>query len=433
MPRSSSSSSQQRLGQISGHLSNTMTDSVSVFQEVPQAPPDVIFSLTAGYKADTHPQKINVGVGAFRTDELKPYVLPVVKKADAILFNDASLDHEYLPIAGTESYTRAASKLILGEDSPAIRENRVAAVQTISGTGANHTGAAFLAQYYKKSQVCFISKPTWANHRNIFSSVGFRVEEYPYWNPETRGLDYEAMLQTMRAAPNGSIFILHACAHNPTGVDPTQEQWKGIAEVMREKGHFPFFDCAYQGFASGDLDRDAWAVRYFVEQGFELFVAQSFAKNFGLYGERAGNLTVVAKSPADAQHVFSQLEKLQRSEISNPPAYGSRIVDIVLNDPALYAEWKENLKYMSNRIISMRKALYDRLIELGTPGTWNHITDQIGMFSFTGLKAPQVKVLKEKYHIYMTDNGRVSMAGLSTSNIDYFAKAVDDVVRNVPV
>ncbi|KAI7860552.1 aspartate aminotransferase [Circinella umbellata] len=405
----------------------------SVFETVPQAPADVIFSLTAAYKADTNPNKINVGVGAFRTDELKPYVLPVVKKADAILFNDPSLDHEYLPIAGTPSYTRAAAKLILGEESPAIKENRVAAVQTISGTGSIHTGAMFLSKFYTKSSKCYISKPTWANHRNIFELVGFEVEDYPYWNPETRGLDYDRMIQTMRNAPNGSIFILHACAHNPTGVDPTQEQWKGIAEVMRAKGHFPFFDCAYQGFASGDLDRDAWAVRYFVQEGFELFVSQSFAKNFGLYGERAGNLTIVTKSPADTSRVLSQIEKLQRSEISNPPAYGSRIVDIVLNDPALYAEWKENLRYMSNRIIDMRKQLYDRLVQLGTPGTWNHITDQIGMFSFTGLKAPQVKVMKEKYHIYLTDNGRISMAGLSTKNIDYFAKAIDDVVRNVRV
>ncbi|CDH56017.1 aspartate aminotransferase [Lichtheimia corymbifera JMRC:FSU:9682] len=428
MPNTASSS--QRLGQISAHLDNSK---MSVFQNVPQAPADVIFSLTAGYKADTHPQKINVGVGAFRTDELKPYVLPVVKKADAILFNDPNLDHEYLPIAGTPSYTQAASKLILGENSPAIQQGRVGGVQTISGTGANHTGAAFLSQYYTKSRKVYISKPTWANHRAIFGGVGFQVEEYPYWDPETRGLNYQGMLQCMRDAPNGSIFLIHACAHNPTGVDPTPEQWKGIAEVMKAKDHFPFFDCAYQGFASGDLDRDAWAVRYFVDQGFELFVAQSFAKNFGLYGERAGNLTVVSKSPADKQRVLSQLEKLQRAEISNPPAYGSRIVDIVLNDPALYAEWKENLQYMSNRIITMRKALYERLVALGTPGTWNHITDQIGMFSFTGLKAPQVKVLKEKYHIYMTDNGRVSMAGLSTRNIDYFAKAIDDVVRNVAV
>ncbi|CAO3597949.1 unnamed protein product [Absidia cylindrospora] len=425
------SSSSQRLQQLSSHLNNNM--SVSVFQNVPQAPADVIFSLTAGYKADTHPQKINVGVGAFRTDELKPYVLPVVKKADAILFNDASLDHEYQPIAGQPSYTKAASKLILGKDSAAIQQGRVGAVQTISGTGANRTGAAFLANHCKGSGKCYISNPTWANHRNIFEGVGFQVEEYAYWDLVTKGLDYKGMLDAIQQAPNGSVFILHACAHNPTGVDPTQDQWKGIAEAMRAKDHFPFFDCAYQGFASGDLDRDAWSVRYFVDHGFELFVAQSFAKNFGLYGERAGNLTFVCKTPEDTKRVLSQMEKLQRSEISNPPAYGSRIVDIVLNDDALYAEWKENLKYMSHRIIDMRKALYQHLLDLKTPGTWNHIVDQIGMFSFTGLKAPQVKVLIEKYHIYLTSNGRISMAGLSNSNVEYFAKAVDDVVRNVSV
>ncbi|KAI7888574.1 aspartate aminotransferase [Mucor mucedo] len=403
----------------------------SVFQEVPQAPPDAIFHLTATYKSDTDPNKINIGVGAFRTDDMKPYVLPVVKKAKTILFNDESLDHEYQPIAGQPSYTHAAARLILGEDSPAIKEGRFAAVQTISGTGANHTGALFLQQFYKKSKKCYISNPTWANHRSIFSLVGFEVEEYPYWNPETRGLDYEGLLQSLRDAPEGSIFLLHPCAHNPTGVDPTHDQWKGIAQLMREKNLFPFFDCAYQGFASGDLDNDAWAVRYFVEQGFELFVCQSFAKNFGLYGERAGNLTIVAKTSEDAKRVFSQFEKLQRSEISNPPAFGARIVDIVLNDEALYAEWKDNLKYMSHRIIEMRHALYNHLIELKTPGTWNHITDQIGMFSFTGLSPQQVQVLKEKYHIYMTGNGRISMAGVSTKNVAYLAKSIDDVVRNV--
>ncbi|KAI8987081.1 aspartate aminotransferase [Pilobolus umbonatus] len=415
---------------MTNHLESAM--SVSVFQQVPQSPPDIIFHLTAQFKADTDPKKINVGVGAYRTDELQPYVLPVVKKADAILFNNKNLDHEYQPIAGQTSFTHAAVKLILGEDSPAIKENRFAGVQTISGTGANHTAALFLSKFYNNKN-CYISNPTWANHRSIFELVGFNVHNYPYWNAQTRGLDYQALLDTMKSAPEGSVFVLHACAHNPTGVDPTQEQWKAIAQVMKQKNHFPFFDCAYQGFASGDLDKDAWAVRYFVSQGFELFVCQSFAKNFGLYGERAGNLTIVTKTPDSAKKVFSQFEKLQRAEISNPPAYGSRIVDIVLNDKALYAEWRDNLKTMSNRIIEMRKALRSNLEELKTPGKWNHITDQIGMFSFTGLKAPQVKVLREKYHIYMTDNGRISMAGVATTNVQYLAKCIDDVIRNVPV
>ena len=242
------------------------------------------------------------------------------------------------------------------------------------------------------------------------------------------------MRAALERAPEGSIVLLHACAHNPTGVDPTREQWKEIAGVVRARRHFPFFDCAYQGFASGDLERDAWAVRYFVEQGFELCVAQSFAKNFGLYGERAGAFHFVAApggadAAGTATRVASQLAILQRSEISNPPAYGARIAGCVLNDPALFAEWEENLRTMSGRIIRMREELRGKLEALGTPGTWNHITDQIGMFSFTGLTEKQVLRIREDAHVYMTKNGRISMAGLNSKNVDYFAKAVDKVVR----
>nr|CAG8489268.1 11410_t:CDS:2 [Entrophospora candida] len=348
---------QQRIEQLKKHLINSMSSTKSIFQEVPLAPPDVIFNLTASYNADTDTQKVNLGVGAYRDDNGKPWILPVVKKAEQIIINNSTLNHEYLPITGLKPFKEAAVRLILGENSPAIKENR--------------------------------------------------------------------------SAQDGSIILLHACAHNPTGVDPTQEQWILIADVMESKGHFPFFDCAYQGFASGDLDKDAWAVRYFIERGFELLICQSFAKNFGLYGQRAGCLTFVLKNADAAARVESQLAKLQRAEISNPPIHGARIVNTVLNDPALYTEWTENLKTMSYRIQEMRKRLYEKLIELNTPGTWNHITDQIGMFSYTGLKAQHVKVLKEKYHIYLVDNGRISMAGLNSSNVDYFAQAVDDVVRTV--
>lgn len=257
-----------------------------------------------------------------------------------------------------------------------------------------------------------------------------QVLEYPYWDPATKGLDLKGMLGTMQSAPNGSIFLIHPCAHNPTGVDPTNDQWRQIADVMEAKGHFPFFDCAYQGFASGSLDRDAYSVRYFVERGFEMFIAQSFSKNFGLYSERAGNLTIVARSVEVKNRIESQIAKAQRAVISNPPAYGSRIVSVVLNNETLYGEWEQNLSTMANRIIGMRKVLYEELVKLGTPGTWNHIVDQIGMFSFTGLTTPQVKVLKERYHVYLTDNGRISMAGLNSKNVKYFAQAVDFVVRN---
>jgi aspartate aminotransferase len=241
------------------------------------------------------------------------------------------------------------------------------------------------------------------------------------------------MKKAISEAPEHSIILLHACAHNPTGVDPTQAQWKELAVLLRQKSHFPFFDCAYQGFASGDLAKDAWAVRYFVEQGFELCIAQSFAKNFGLYGERAGCFHFVTGAGADAQktieRIASQLAILQRSEISNPPAYGARIASAVLNDEALFKEWEANLRTMAGRIIDMRKALRFKLEDLGTPGTWNHITDQIGMFSFTGLSEKQVLELRDAAHVYMTKNGRISMAGLNTGNVEYFAKAVDKVVR----
>ncbi|KAH8644773.1 Aspartate aminotransferase,cytoplasmic [Alternaria alternata] len=280
-------------------------------------------------------------------------------QADDRLRDDPNLNHEYLPIAGLAEFTTASQKLVLGGDSPAIKEKRDAA--------------------------------------------------------------------------EGSIIVLHACAHNPTGVDATQEQWKKIADVIKSKKHFPFFDTAYQGFASGDLATDGWAIRYFVEQGFELCIAQSYAKNFGLYGERAGCFHFVTSPSSDAENtikrIASQLAILQRSEISNPPAYGARIASTVLNDPQLFAEWENNLRTMSGRIKEMRKALRSKLEDMGTPGTWNHITEQIGMFSFTGLTEQQVLKIREDSHVYMTKNGRISMAGLNTHNIDYFAKAVDKVVR----
>lgn len=299
-----------------------------------------------------------------------------------------------------------------------------------------HLGALFLAKFYKGNRTVYLSNPTWANHNQIFTNVGLPIAQYPYFDKKTKGLDIEGLKKTLSDAPEGSIIVLHACAHNPTGVDPTEAQWREIAEVIRSKKHLPFFDTAYQGFASGDLDLDAWSIRYFVEQGFELLIAQSFAKNFGLYGERAGCFHfVTAPTGASAEdtitRVSSQLAILQRSEISNPPIYGARVASIVLNDNALFAEWKENLRTMSGRIIAMRKALRSKLEELETPGQWNHITDQIGMFSFTGLSEPQVAKLEQQFHIYLTKNGRISMAGLNTRNVEYVAKAVNTVVREV--
>ncbi|KAJ3207644.1 Aspartate aminotransferase, cytoplasmic [Dinochytrium kinnereticum] len=265
---------------------------VSTFAAVPSIPLDPIFALAAECKADPDPSKINLSIGAYRDNDGKPWVLPVVKKAEIAIVNDPTLDHEYLPIDGLRSFTDASARLILGASSPIIQSGRYAAVQTISGTGAVRLGADFLARFYPKGTSALISDPTWGNHFAIFEDAGFKVIKYKYWDGKARKLAYEDFLGTLRDAPNRSIVLLHACAHNPTGVDPTREQWKQIAQICQSKQHFPFFDCAYQGFASGSLDDDAWAVRYFADLGFELFVAQSYSKNFGLYGERTGCLTI---------------------------------------------------------------------------------------------------------------------------------------------
>ncbi|KAG8764308.1 Aspartate aminotransferase, cytoplasmic [Ceratobasidium sp. 423] len=426
-----------RIKQLAAHISpsqqSTTMSSASTFSNVPLAPPDSIFKLTAAYKADTFPQKVNLGVGAYRDDNGKPWVLPVVKKATGILLNDPTLDHEYLPITGLPEYTSAAAKLILGADSPAIAEGRVASVQTISGTGANHLGALFLSRFYQwtdnKPQV-FVSDPTWINHFAIMRNVQIEPLTYPYYDPKTIGLDFSGLLNSLKTAPVRSVFLLHACAHNPTGVDPTPEQWKEIADVVLEKGHYAFFDSAYQGFASGDLDKDAAALRYFVSRGVPLLVCQSFAKNAGLYGERVGALHIVSPTKEEANRVKSQLSVLQRSEISNPPAHGARLIALILNDPALFEEWKRDIKTMAHRIIAMREELYNILTnELKTPGKWNHIIDQIGMFSFTGISPEQSQQLIDKAHIYLTANGRISMAGLNSHNLRYFAESLDKVVR----
>lgn len=309
-------------------------------------------------------------------------------------------------------------------------------LQTVSGTGAVHLGALFLARFYPRpsNQPIYFSSPTWANHNQIFTNVHLPIKTYPYFSAQTKGLDFEGMKTSISEAPEGSIILLHACAHNPTGVDPTREQWKEIAQIIRSKKHFPFFDCAYQGFASGDLGNDAWAVQYFISEGFELCIAQSFAKNFGLYGERAGAFHFVTGPYPEAEgtvgRIASQLAILQRSEISNPPAYGARIASLILNDKSLFAEWEANLRTMAGRIIDMRKALRSKLEELnGKPESWKHITDQIGMFSFTGLTEAQVLKIRKDAHVYMTKNGRMSMAGLNTKNVHYVAEAVDKVVR----
>lgn len=395
------------------------------FNKVEEAPADALFALVARHKADTFEKKVDLSVGAYRDNDGKPWILPVVKRVDGMINADPTLNHEYLPIAGLADFTTAGASLIFGKNHGLT----VSSVQTISGTGANHLAAVFLKKFHPSKNI-YLPDPTWANHKGIFNHAGLNVKSYPYYDKKTSGLDYDGLIKTLstETAP-GDIVLLHACAHNPTGVDPTPEQWRGIAKVVQEKQLFPLFDSAYQGFASGDLDADAYAVRYFAGLGIELAVCQSFSKNFGLYGQRAGNLHVVVKSENERKAVQSQLAAIERAEISNPPAYGARIVARTLNNPDLFDEWVRDLRTMANRIIEMRKALRSKLEELNTPGTWNHITDQIGMFSFTGLTPQQSERMVEEFHVYMTKNGRISMAGLNNKNVEYVAQCINTVVK----
>lgn len=405
---------------------------MSWFSCVEQGPPIEVFALTKQFTEDDHSQKVNLGVGAYRTDEGKPWVLPVVRTAEKALANDETLNKEYLPVLGLDSFTSASTKMLLGSNSPALAENRAFGVQTLSGTGALRVGAEFLARHMGRT-IFYYSKPTWENHRLVFLNAGFKEgREYRYWDANKRGLDIEGLLEDIGNAPEGSVIILHAVAHNPTGCDPTQEQWGRIAQLMKEKKLFAFLDSAYQGFASGDLDKDAWAVRHFVNKGFELFCAQSFAKNFGLYNERAGNLTVVMKNPSEIAAVKSQITWDIRGMYSNPPNHGARVVSYVLHNPELFNQWRENIKTMSSRIFEMRKRLREELERLGTPGQWNHITEQIGMFSYTGLNEDQSEHMKKEHHIYLLRSGRINMCGINTKNVEYVAKAIHETLTSLP-
>jgi aspartate aminotransferase len=402
---------------------------LSTWSAVPAGPPDPILGVSEAFKADKDSRKINLGVGAYRDEHGKPYVLTCVKKAEEILTANKP-DKEYLPITGLPEFTKAAAKLAYGADSKPLLENSVAVTQSISGTGALRIGGAFLARHYPHSKIIYLPVPSWGNHTPIFKDSGLEVRGYRYFDKKTVGLDFEGLKADLRNAPEKSIVLLHACAHNPTGVDPTPEQWAEISNIVKEKSLFPFFDMAYQGFASGSTDRDAFAVRHFVKEGHQIALAQSFAKNMGLYGERVGAFSLTTHNEEERKRVDSQLKIVIRPMYSNPPLHGARIASTILGNEALYKEWEGEVEHMAGRIISMRDKLYGLLSnDLKTPGEWGHIKSQIGMFSFTGLTPPQTKALAEKAHVYMTADGRISMAGLNGSNIEYFAQSVNAAVK----
>uniref|UniRef100_A0A8C0DYK7 Aspartate aminotransferase n=1 Tax=Balaenoptera musculus TaxID=9771 RepID=A0A8C0DYK7_BALMU len=357
----------------------------SWWAHVEMGPPDPILGVTEAYKRDTNSKKMNLGVGAYRDDNGKPYVLPSVRK--------------YIT------------------------------VQTISGTGALRIGANFLQRFFKFSRDVFLPKPSWGNHTPIFRDAGMQLHSYRYYDPKTCGFDFTGAIEDISKIPAQSVILLHACAHNPTGVDPRPEQWKEMAAVVKKNNLFAFFDMAYQGFASGDGNKDAWAVRHFIEQGINVCLCQSYAKNMGLYGERVGAFTVVCKDADEAKRVESQLKILIRPMYSNPPLNGARIASTILTSPDLRKQWLQEVKGMADRIISMRTQLVSNLKKEGSSHNWQHIVDQIGMFCFTGLKPEQVERLTKEFSIYMTKDGRISVAGVTSGNVGYLAHAIHQVTK----
>mmetsp|Transcript_17202 Transcript_17202/g.26304 ORF Transcript_17202/g.26304 Transcript_17202/m.26304 type:complete len:422 (+) Transcript_17202:146-1411(+) len=394
--------------------------------EYPMAPPDPIIGLNEAYAADTSENKVIVGVGAYRGDDGKPYVLPCVREAEALLMKQG-VDHEYSGIAGDPTFVKLALEFAFGNDSVPLQENRISGVQALSGTGGLRVMGEMLGKFGHSH--IYVPNPTWGNHIPIFANSGLEVRKYRYYDSASSSLDFDNMVQDIKDMPEGSCLLLHACAHNPTGMDPTLEQWKQISETVKAKKLLPFFDCAYQGFASGNAPQDAASLRMFVEDGHQLALVQSFSKNFGLYGHRVGALSVVAPDPEQAKKVQSQMKMIIRPMYSNPPRHGARVVSTILSDPKLTSEFIDQCRDMADRINTMRIALRTALEEAGSSRSWEHVTKQIGMFAYSGLSPEEVTVLKEKHHIYCTMDGRISMAGVTSSNVGYIANAIHDVTK----
>lgn len=406
----------------------TAVKNASFWSNVEMGPPDAILGVTEAFKKDTNPKKMNLGVGAYRDDAGQPFVLPSVLKAEQKIMA-ARLNKEYAPIGGEAEFCKEAAKLAFGENSNVITEGRNVTLQGISGTGSLRIGAEFVSKWWPGNKTIYLPKPSWGNHTPIFKFSGMNVAGYTYYDPSTCGLNFAGAMEDISAIPEGSVILLHACAHNPTGVDPTPEQWKELSAIVKAKKLLPFFDMAYQGFASGDVDRDAQSLRQFIDDGHNVVLAQSFAKNMGLYGERAGAFTVVCQDKEEAARVESQMKIIVRPLYSNPPRHGARIAAEVMTDKDLRAEWLQDVKGMADRIITMRTQLKEGLAKNGSTRNWQHITDQIGMFCFTGMTPSQVEAITKDFSVYLTKDGRISMAGISSKNVEYLAEAMHAVTK----
>ena len=403
-----------------------MSTAVSFFANVELVPGDPILGLTEAYNADSRPTKVNLGVGIYYDESGRIPLLRAVKQIEQQLATEAK-PRGYLPIDGLPAYTQATRELVFGKESPLLAAGRVATTQTVGGSGALRVGAELLRTLLPHATIA-ISNPSWENHRAVFGAAGFDVLEYSYFDAQTHGVDFPAMLADLQKLQPGTVVLLHACCHNPTGADLTVDQWKQVAEVLKEQQLFPFIDMAYQGFDKG-IEQDGAAVRIIAEAGIDSFVvANSYSKSFSLYGERVGALSIVAPNATEAKAVQSQIKRIIRTIYSSPSNHGAALVAGVLNSPELRALWEAELTEMRERIHALRHGLVDRLAALGAP-EFAFINDQAGMFSYSGLSRVQVEKLRDEYGIYAVGTGRICVAALSQNNLDYVAQAVANVAK----
>lgn len=400
--------------------------SASIFAAVEMAPRDPILGLNEAFAADTRAEKVNLGVGVYYDDNGKIPLLAAVRAAEKARL-EAMPPRGYQPIEGPATYNNAVQNLLLGKDSALIANGQVVTVEALGGTGALKVGADYLKRLVPGATV-YISDPSWENHRALFESAGFPVDVYPYYDAETRGVNFAGMKAKLESLPAGSIIVLHACCHNPTGADMSDAQWEEVVAACRSRGLIPFLDMAYQGFADG-IDADAVAVRAFSGSGLQFFVSSSFSKSFSLYGERVGALSIITAGKEESARVLSQVKRVIRTNYSNPPIHGGAVVAAVLNSPELRQQWEDELAGMRDRIRAMRTSLVEQLKAEGVAQDFSFVIKQRGMFSYTGLTAAQVETLKTQYGIYAVSTGRICLAALNSKNIGYVAKAIAAVVK----
>jgi aromatic-amino-acid transaminase len=398
-----------------------------MFEQLEMAPADPILGLTEAFKADENSEKINLGVGVYKDEAGVTPVMSCVKKAEAVLL-EVETSKGYLPMSGSASYTSAVQELLFGSGSEIITTKRAATAQTPGGTGALRMAGELIKQIKPKATL-WVSDPTWANHNGIFGSAGagFEIKTYPYYDSESKSLDFEGMLAGIKEIPAGDVILLHGCCHNPTGLDPTEEQWHKLGTVVMQREIFSLFDFAYQGLAVG-IEEDAVGLRYFAQNAPEMLIANSYSKNFGLYNERVGGVTVVCGSEQAAQTVFSHLKLTIRRCYSNPPSHGGAIVATIMGDSALRQEWEGEVAQIRQRIQEMRTLLVKTLKAKGVKRDFSFITRQNGMFSFSGLTKEQVSKLRDEFSIYIVGSGRINVAGMTHNNMDRLCEAIASVL-----